>query len=123
MRYKNPTYNLTNLLAAFLMVLTLLWLTVSTPFVNAAYQQQDLYTQSDNSPAEDIPESEESPFNSATEEKTETNSNTLSEYLHYIHELSHMTGTSHKHDYSHSFDVYVAFHGELLCPPPNSFLS
>ncbi len=112
-----------NKVTAIFMVLALLWLTVSIPFVNAAQQQQKVYslvTPFD----EEIPGSEESnPPGNTTEEKAEAGSNSLSEYLHHIHELIHPAGTLHRHNCSHDFDVYVAFHGEMLCPPPNFILS
>ena len=108
---------------AIFMVLALLWLTVSLPFVNAAQQAQK--TCSSVIPfEEELPGSEDSnPFGNTTEEKAESGSNGLSEYLHHNNELIHPAGYSHRHNSSHDFDVYVAFHGEMLCPPPNFILS
>jgi hypothetical protein len=124
MNVRAHTYSLNKLAACIIMMLSLLWLTVSTPFIYEA--QKELEKQRHiNIQAEDMQEGSEecNPFGNNTEEKTESGSTTLSEYLQYIDELSHMTGTSHKHDCAHSFAVYVAFHGELLSPPPNSILS
>lgn len=104
------------------MIVTLLWLTISLPFIYASQQEQEVYCQT-NSMNDDLPESEDLPFNGTTEEKAESGFSSLSEYLHHMHELSHLAGSSYKHNCSHSFSVYVAFHGELLCPPPNSILS
>ena len=123
MKRNKETFNLANKVTAIFMVIALLWLTVSIPFVTAAQQQQQAY--SDVIPSdEEIPVSEESnPFSNTTEEKAESGSNSLSEYLHHIHELIHPAGFLHRHNCSHDFDVYVAFHGEMLCPPPNFILS
>lgn len=116
-------YSLSNVLAAVLMILTLLWLTVSVPYVAASEQQQDEYARAGHT-SDDMPDAgDSSPFGNTTEEKTETGFNSFSEYLHHIDELSHLSGLSQGYNCTHSFDVYVAFHGELLCPPPDSLLS
>ena len=117
------TYKLKNIVSAVFMILTLVWLTVSTPFVNASQQQEQI--SSLTLPAdEEVPGSEDNnPFSNTTEEKTESGSSNLSEYLHNIHELTHPAGLLHQHDCTHHASVYVAFHGELLCPPPNFILS
>jgi hypothetical protein len=108
-------------MAALLMITTLLWLTISTPFVNAFQQQQE--TCANAHIPDDAADDAGSPFGNNTEEKTESGSLNFSEYLHHIHELIHLSGSLHKHNCSHNFSVYVAFHGELLCPPPNFILS
>ena len=110
------------MLEAVFMIVSLLWLTVSLPFANAEQQQFKAYSQAttdEESPGSD----ENNPFGNNTEEKAESGSTSISEYLHHIHEFDHPAGELHKHDCSHSYDVYVAFHGELLCPPPNFILS
>ncbi len=106
------------------MILALLWLTISAPFVFES-QKENAKVSRAILPAEDIPEDSDecNPFGNNTEEKTESGSTTLSEYLQHIDELSHLAGTTPEHNCSHSFSVYVAFHGEMLCPPPNTHLS
>ena len=124
---KNKTkYNLKAKLAAIFMIMTLVWLTISIPFVYAAQQQQSTYAKV-NAHSNDLPDSEDSssnPFGNTTEEKAESgSSSSLSEYLHDMEELTNLAGLQHKHDASHDVSVYVAFHGEMLCPPPNFILS
>ena len=123
MRRNRQTYKAASIVSSIFMILTLVWLTVSTPFVNAAQQQKQ--TSSASIPAdEETPGSDDNnPFSNTTEEKAESGSGTLSEYLHNTHELVHPTGLAHKHNASHDANVYVAFHGEMLCPPPNFILS
>lgn len=104
------------------MVLTLLWLTISTPFVYAAAQQQHQVCASIGTD-EESPSDDTNPFGNTTEEKVESGSNNISEYLHHMHELVHPAGQLNKQKRSHDVDVYVAFHGELLTPPPNFILS
>jgi hypothetical protein len=107
---------------AIFMVFTLVWLTISTPFVFAAAQQQQTCA-SNTAADEESPADEINPFGNTTEEKAESGSNSISEYHHDMHELVHPAGTLPKHNGCHDADVYVAFHGELLTPPPNFILS
>lgn len=99
------------------MIIALLWLTVSTPFVYSAQQiLQDISL--GGSPDEDST----NPFGSTTEEKTESNANTVCEYLRHhdhLHELFTLITRDH---ISHNFNPYIAFHPELQSPPPE-FLS
>jgi hypothetical protein len=99
------------------MILALAWLTVSTPFVFAEQQRQAAMAL-ETSPGE----TEEcfDPFASTTEEKTEGGANTLSEFLHDHH--IHLSGSDLplKHEKCHTANVYVAYHGELLSPPPEA---
>jgi hypothetical protein len=118
MNHNRETYKAKSIVAAIFMSLTLLWLTVSIPFVNAAQQHQEAQAKtSHNHP--DAEDSSCNPFGNTAEEKAESGSSSVSEYLHHINELTDLSGSLHKHNCSHSFSVYVAFHGELLCPPPN----
>jgi hypothetical protein len=119
------TYQLKHQFISILMLVTLLWLTVSTPFVYAsqlqAEEQQTLLSQfSQDDDGED--EQTCTPLGSnTTEEKTSNGVNSLSEeYLHLDSELFHLAELSLNHTRSHTVSEYVAFHGELLCPPPNS---
>lgn len=124
MKSKATNFSFGQITASTMMVLALLWLTVSTPFVFQA--QKDLAQQKMTAfePVDSPGENEESnPFGNTTEEKIETGFNSISEYLHHIDELSHLAASSHKHNFSLEFAVYVAFHGEMLCPPPNAVRS
>jgi type VI protein secretion system component VasK len=123
MKRNKRTYGTKTIVAAVFMIVSLLWLTVSIPFVNAAQQQLKAYSLSTTTDEESSNSDENNPFSNANEEKAESGSTSLSEYLHHIHQLDHPAGQMHKHECSHRFDVYVAFHGELLCPPPNFILS
>ncbi len=120
MKNKKKKYSLKTIVAAVVFVLSLLWLTVSIPFVYAAKQQLEA---SATIPSDDeLPGSDNNGvFGNSSEEKAESG-NSLSEYLHHIHDLSHPVTSLHTHNCSHEFSVYVAFHGELLCPPPNFIL-
>jgi hypothetical protein len=102
------------------MMLALVWLTVSTPFVYAAQEQvnsvgtiQDISTDIDD---------ESNPFANTTEEKTESGGNTLSEYLHDMHQHLQYIAVVEKYSKCHPSDLYYAFHPELISPPPEASL-
>lgn len=115
MRTKNLTYGVAQKLASIFLMISLLWLTVSTPFVNACHQTQQDITHEAPTGFDDT-----NPFSNTTEEKTESSVSSLSEYLHEIN--SH-----HRHFVildntikCHPDDIYFAFHPELISPPPEA---
>ncbi len=88
------------------MILALLWLTMSAPFVNAGQQLQAKYNTADTgSPLAGTEEEAANPFGNTTEEKAPGTSFS-EEFLHDHHKAENT-------------DLYTAFHGELLVPPPN----
>jgi hypothetical protein len=107
-----------------LMILALLWLTVSLPIVNDAREQlakQSLTTiPLDDSPIESCEDT--NPLSNSVEEKSGSSS-ILEEYLHHAHEGLTPGSPYLSHIDPNSYDVYIAFHGELLSPPPESLLS
>ncbi|MET0461817.1 MAG: hypothetical protein ABW007_01630 [Chitinophagaceae bacterium] len=124
MKKANSAYQLRHYFTSITMLLMMLWLTVSAPFVFAAQlkatQQQELTAASSQS-ADNTADDEQActPLGS-TEEKTSNGVNSFSEeYLHMDSELFHLAELSLNHTPQHAVSEYVAFHGELLCPPPN----
>lgn len=105
--------------SAVFMILALLWLTISAPFVYAAQKSLDKerlsQTASPNAGAE-----EECPVNNS-EEKTPGNANNFSEeYLHDHHvEESYFSLAAQFHTCENA-DDYKAYHGEVQVPPPNA---
>ena len=115
------TYTVFQLGSAVLMLIALLWLTVSAPFVYAAQQELTQVAKmmnTDDSPCDD--EESSNSVNNNTEEKKPNSNNSLSEeYLHNHHyDENFFTTVSQKH-VSRNADVYVAYHGELDSPPPD----
>jgi hypothetical protein len=101
------------------MMLALLWLTVSTPFIFRAQQQLAATEKKANtSSSTDKEEESSNPLNNTTEEKAPSGSNTLNEYLHDAAWLQHPSPLVAIHNTSHTADTYTAFHGELTGPPP-----
>ncbi len=97
------------------MTFSLVWLTVSLPYVDAARKNIAQATAStDASQGQDT----ENPFSNTTEEKTPGNGGIGEEFLHHMHEMNHPGSECIEHNSSHYSNIYIAFHGELTVPPP-----
>lgn len=102
------------------MILALLWLTVSAPFVFSAQQQLSKSESNEHSSAVPITEEDSTnPFGNNTEEKAPSGTSFSEEYLHDCHAHHHFITEILQHFSKADADTYVAFHGELLVPPPN----
>ena len=114
-----PAYKLKNVVAALVMFTALAWLTVSLPYVYSF--QKEIAKQESRSAPFDSPVNpdESNPLANSTEEKAPTVSE---EWLHHTDDHNYLFSYALSHDNRHGYDVYVAFHGEVQCPPPN-FLS
>jgi hypothetical protein len=96
------------------MITTLLWLTVSTPFVYASHQVQKEHQQQRSGYEDD------NLFANTTEEKSETGNNVLSEYRHDVHLVERhfiVLSTLYKYHLSQS---YLEYYPELQSPPPEA---
>lgn len=122
MNKTKPTYyHFKHKLSSVLMIIALLWLTISIPFVYAAQSSgQDLLTLQCEDHAED---GSSNPLTNTNEEKTESGVNSLSEYLHEAHSLEHGFIILTKFEKCHADDLYFAFHPELISPPPDAALA
>ncbi|HEX7847181.1 MAG TPA: hypothetical protein VF476_15375 [Chitinophagaceae bacterium] len=100
------------------MIVALLWLTVSLPFV---YSSQQQIAKQENTTTTPLPcnEEESNPFGSGTEEKAPGGISLSEEYLHEHHKSDYFFSIISRYHKCENADTYVAFHGELLVPPPN----
>jgi hypothetical protein len=117
------TYSIIHLGSAVIMILLLMWLTVSLPFVYASQQElaKSSNTCSDQSPLAGSEEESANPFGSSTEEKAPKNINSVSEeYIHDHHSNGHLFMLALQYHKMDNAGTYIAFHGELLVPPPNA---
>jgi hypothetical protein len=117
------TYNLFHLSSAVLMILALMWLTISAPFVYKSQKQLSQYAKSSSASAPlDINEDETYPFGNNTEEKAPGgNINSFSEeYLHGHHNADYLLSIALQYHKIDEAGLYIAYHGELLVPPPNA---
>jgi len=123
MNKKNKTYIFFQQGSAVFMILALLWLTISAPFVQASQQAlaEHVATSHDSAiPNSDTEEENSIPFGNNTEEKAPTGSNSFSEeYLHDSHKSEFFFAIVSQYYKCENTGTYVAFHGELLVPPPN----
>jgi hypothetical protein len=99
--------------SSIFMVLALLWLTISTPFVYEAQKVQN-ETQKQTKQGEQNP----NPFANTTEEKNESSVNTLSEYLHDPLSIETDFIVLTRLYQRYPFIIYPEHHPELLSPPP-----
>ena len=99
------------------MILLLLWLTVSIPFVYEAQQQLAKNTYSNISGGESQKNDTGNPFANTTEEKTPPS--ITEEYLHHEEVMTNTQIETISEYNSHQIAVYLAFHGELISPPPD----
>ena len=109
-------------ISASFMILALLWLTISTPFVFASQQEQIKQNKIIKSeiPAETNEEGTTNPFGNTTEEKAPTGTAFSEEFLHDHHSTDHFLFIISQYYKNENADTYIAFHGELLVPPPNA---
>jgi hypothetical protein len=102
--------------SALLMLLALLWLTVSTPFVYACQQATAAAQKEDAANASQS----NNPLTGTDEEKPGLGSSNVSEYLQQAELASHAVRLLVKYEKCNASNLYLAFHPELLCPPPNT---
>jgi hypothetical protein len=121
MKNVSKPYSFFNRVSAILMIVALSWLTVSAPFV---YEHQQKMAKENSAGFANLPiagtEEEANPFSGSTEEKAPKTLNTFSEeYLHDHHQSEYFFSLASQFHKGEDASTYVAFHGELLVPPPN----
>jgi hypothetical protein len=109
-------------LSAVFMILALLWLTISAPFVIAAQQELTKQDKTANAgfPLAGNEEETANPFGNTTEEKSPSSSSFSEEYLHDHHKADYFFSIISRYHKCDDADTYIAYHGELLVPPPNA---
>lgn len=121
MKNTGKTYKIIQQVSSIFMVLALLWLTVSAPFVFSSLQKLAKQDKMSQSPFGGSEEETANPFGNTTEEKAPTGSASFSEeYLHDHHIAGHFFSIDLQFHKCENADTYHAFHGELLVPPPNA---
>lgn len=116
------TYTAFQKVSAIFLMLTLLWLTVSTPFVLAAQQEiaKQQKMEAASSPDNNCEDENSDSANNNVEEKVpNTGSGFSEEYLHDHHTTHYIDTIISTYKKLDNSDTYIAYHGELHCPPPN----
>lgn len=104
------------------MILMLLWLTVSAPFVLAARQglaKQEHKTFNMSAMAGNEEESS-NPYGNNSEEKAPSSNAFAEEFLHDSDKTDQFSQIIRRSHLLENADTYHAFHGELLVPPPDA---
>ncbi|MCW3092175.1 MAG: hypothetical protein JWP81_3244 [Ferruginibacter sp.] len=124
MKKSSKSYTIFQKASSIFLMLVLLWLTVSTPFILATQQEMakqqkaisiDLPISGSD---EDCPDSS---GNNNIEEKAPVSGNSLSEEFLHEHHTTQEFGTKTPRNYKlENSGTYIAFHGELHAPPPNA---
>lgn len=118
MQKKKNIFSTVHCVSGIAMLLALAWLTVSLPFVNAARQAADQRTEKTR--GGESTENVSNWFSNTTEEKTESGTNSLSEYLHDTYAAEYPVTVIAKLYKCHPSDLYLAFHPESFSPPPEA---
>jgi hypothetical protein len=113
MKSRKRSYNFLQLASAVMMIMALLWLTVSLPFV---YESQQL---SKSSYTPGGTEEETGNCGNTTEEKKPSGNSIAEEYLHNHEVDDHFISPITQFHKTENAGVYTAFHGEVQVPPPN----
>jgi hypothetical protein len=122
MMWDKKTYSGFQLASAVFMILALLWLTISAPFVYACQQELAKQNKTEQTQSHMAGNEEETanPFGNNTEEKAPNSTNSFSEeYLHDQHVADYFFSPGLQYHKCINARTYVAYHGELLVPPPN----
>ena len=120
MKKQQKTYSLFQKCSAIFMILTLLWLTISTPFV-FSYQQEIAKQEKKSQNNIPVSTTEEEAGKPLGNTSSTGSTNTFSEeYLHVHHDADTFFTLVALYLHSHQDDTYHAYHGELLVPPPNA---
>ena len=115
------SYTILHLASALFMIVALLWLTVSAPFVFAAQQEIARINKTQPLSKQLASPEEESAFgcSNTTEEKSPGSTSLSEEYLHEHHKSEYFYSIiARVHTCEHA-DTYQAYHGEVQVPPPN----
>lgn len=113
---KRQPYNLFQRVSGFFLIVALLWLTASAPFVA---EIKDNINKSGIVVYGSIEETNEStnPYSGLNEEQC-NGTGGFSEYLHEAVSFTPFAEQQLSHKCFVNGDIYIAYYGELLSPPP-----
>ncbi|MFN8289041.1 MAG: hypothetical protein U0U70_02170 [Chitinophagaceae bacterium] len=120
MQKRKTIYSGLNKVTSVFLVLALLWLTISTPFVFAVQQKQAKADKIENTRSSDADDDTSNPLGNNTEEKAPSGTSLSEEFLHHPVDHLHFFAETIQHAGHQNDGTYNAFHGELLVPPPNA---
>jgi hypothetical protein len=112
------TYSISQVASAILMMVMLLWLTISAPFVYAGQQEQNKITHVEI-PGDNNEDESPIPLTSTNEEKKPSGSSLAEEFIGEHNEDAYYSALEKSYQKGEKQHSYIAFHGELICPPPD----
>lgn len=115
MTKRKTLYTVKDVLASVLMLVLLTWLTVCLPFVNQSQQAAKAQTEQNGKPHKS---NHTNPLTNTNEERSESGNSLLQEYLHEATQLEQHFTTLNSAFKGHPSSLYIAFHPELVIPPP-----
>lgn len=116
MEKNKPLYTWPHFVSSIVMLALLTWLTVCLPFVNESQKAAKAQTaQTDNEPESD----NSNPLSNTNEEKSESGTTLLSEYLHEMPVLEPQFVLLSSSFKGHPSELYLAYHPDLIIPPPD----
>ncbi len=121
MKQNKKRYSIFQMASSIFMMVTMLWLTISIPFVTASQQEiarQNLH-EDVRSPLSANEEEAGNPLTNTDEKAPGTNNSLSEEYLHEYAVADHFFSMVAVCYALENADTYTAYHGELLVPPPN----
>jgi hypothetical protein len=119
MRKKKNIQRFLQKITAVFMIATLFWLTVSAPVVYRAQQRQAEKESAKSCSALGGNEEESAKPAGANEGKGNSTNSLSEEYLHELHLEDYFFSAKAGYHKPENASDYVAYHGELLVPPPN----
>jgi hypothetical protein len=117
MAKQRPTYTVKDVIASMLMLAMLTWLTVCLPIVNQS--QNAAKVQTEQGCADCEPDGS-NPLTNTNEEKSESGTSLFQEYLHEIQHVDRHFITLASAFKGHPSSIYIAFHPDLVVPPPDA---
>ena len=118
---KATTYNNYHYGSAIFMIMALLWLSVSAPFIFGSHK--DAHSSkccSTQSPFAGAGDENNNSAGNTTEEKTPKGVTSISEeYLHDDHGSDHLSVINLQYFKNQDAGIYLAYNGEPLVPPPD----
>lgn len=120
MKKRQKKYNPGRVVCVIFMMLSLLWLTISTPFTFASHQNLVKLGKVIKLSADAANEEEATnPFGNNTEKGADA-SPFSEEYIHPANKIEHLLSQEMQFYNCEKSGIYIAFHGEILVPPPNA---
>jgi hypothetical protein len=120
MKKSSKSYTIFQKVSSIFLMLTLLWLTVSTPFIMSTQEEfaKQQKTSAAQLPVSDSGDDASDSAGNNIEEKM-PNSSLAEEFLHDHHSEDYSDNKTSQNHILKNAGTYIAFHGELHAPPPN----